>query len=108
MKNLSRFCLRFQSRRNKIEDHRFQTKSVIFYHDEEQKKSAVQSKKRLEESGEFKNPVVTETAPLKSFYPAEKYHQDFYAYNPDAPYCQAVINPKLEKFRKKFKDRLKK
>lgn len=94
-----------------------QYRSAIFYHNDEQKKSAVQSKKRLEESGEFstsggsaaggKKPIVTEIAPLKSFYPAEKYHQDFYVHNPDAPYCQAVINPKLEKFRKQFKNKLK-
>ena len=60
------------------------------------------------DSGEFEKPIVTEIVPLDKFYPAEQYHQDYYSHNPEAPYCQAVINPKLEKFRKKFKDRLKK
>lgn len=85
-----------------------QYRSVIFYHNEEQKKLAEDSKRRLEESSEFKKPIVTEILPLEKFYPAEDYHQDFYSHNPDAPYCQIVINPKLEKFRKKFKEKLKK
>ncbi len=83
-----------------------QYRSAIFYHNDDQKKSAEESKK--ETSVEFKNPIVTEIVPLEKFYPAEKYHQNFYSHNPDAPYCQAVINPKLEKFRRKFKGKLKK
>ncbi len=84
-----------------------QYRSVIFYHNEEQKLLAEESKKRLEESGEFKKPIITEIMPFQKLFPAGKYHQDFYSHNPDAPYCRAVINPKLEKFRKKFKDKLK-
>ncbi len=84
-----------------------QYRSAIFYHDEEQKRLAEESKKHLKESGEYQNQIVTEIAPLEKFYPAENYHQDYYSHNPDAPYCQAVINPKLEKFRKKFKEKLK-
>lgn len=85
-----------------------QYRSMIFYHNEDQKKLAEESKKHLEESGEFKKPIVTEIVALEKFYPAENYHQDFYSHNPDAPYCQAVINPKLEKFKKHFKGKLKK
>ncbi len=85
-----------------------QYRSMIFYYDDEQKRLAEESKKRLGDSGEFEKPIVTEIVPLDKFYPAEQYHQDYYSHNPEAPYCQAVINPKLEKFRKKFKDRLKK
>ena len=85
-----------------------QYRSVIFYHNEGQKNSAEESKKRLEESGEYKKPIVTEIVLLEKFYPAEDYHQDFYSRNPAAPYCLAVINPKLEKLRKQFKDKLKK
>ena len=85
-----------------------QYRSVIFYHNEEQKKLAEESKKHLEELSELKKPIVTEIVPLEKFYPAEKYHQDFYSHNPGAPYCQVIINPKLEKFRKQFKEKLKK
>lgn len=84
-----------------------QYRSVIFYGSEEQKRLAEESKKKLEEFGELKNTVVTEIVPFEKFFPAEDYHQNFYSRNPDAPYCQVVINPKLEKFRKRFKDRLK-
>lgn len=85
-----------------------QYRSVIFYYNEEQKKLAKESKERLEDSSEFKKPIVTEIVPLEKFYPAEKYHQDYYLRNQDARYCQIVINPKLEKLREEFKDKLKK
>lgn len=84
-----------------------QYRSAIFYHNEEQRKLAKESKERLEDSGEFKKLVVTEIVPLEKFYPAEKYHQDYYLRNQDLPYCQIIINPKLEKFRKYFKNKLK-
>lgn len=84
-----------------------QYRSVIFYNGNEQRKLAEESKKKLDESGEFKNPVVTEITPFEKFYPAEGFHQDFYRRNPEAPYCQAVINPKLEKLREKFGSKLK-
>ena len=85
-----------------------QYRSVIFYADEEQKRLAEESKKKLEESGQLENPIVTEIMPLGRFFTAESYHQDFYARNFEAPYCQVVINPKLEKLREKFGSKLKK
>ena len=85
-----------------------QYRSVIFYHDENQKQLAEQYKKALDESGAFPNPIVTEIVPMTEFYPAEDYHQDYYALNLSQPYCRIVIAPKLEKFKKVFKDKLKK
>jgi peptide-methionine (S)-S-oxide reductase len=84
-----------------------QYRSVIFCHGEEQKKLAEHYKKKLDQSGAFDAPVVTEIRPFAQFYPAEKYHQDFFARNPRQPYCASVIRPKLEKFRKVFRDKLK-
>lgn len=84
-----------------------QYRSVIFYHDEEQRKAAEKSKREFGESGLWPNPVVTEIVPYTKFYPAEKYHQDYYKINPDHPYCQVVIDPKIEKLRKDFHERLK-
>lgn len=72
-----------------------QYRSAIFYHDAEQKKAAEQSKARA--AKHFEAPVVTEIMPLKTFYPAENYHQDYYRNNPQAPYCLFVIRPKLKK-----------
>jgi len=72
-----------------------QYRSVIFYETEEQKLAAEKSK--AEAAKRFSKPIVTEIAPLKAFYPAEAYHQDYYRKNPNAAYCQAVIRPKLEK-----------
>lgn len=85
-----------------------QYRSVVFYANEEQKRLAEESKRKIEESSEYKDSIVTEMVPLSKFFPAESYHQDFYSRNSDAPYCQAVINPKLEKLREKFGGRLKK
>lgn len=79
-----------------------QYRSVVFYHDEAQKKVAEAVKARIEAEHVYDKPVVTEVAPLKNFYPAEDYHRDYYAKNPDQAYCQAVISPKLAKFRQKF------
>jgi len=84
-----------------------QYRSVIFYHDEEQKKLAEHYKQRLNESGAFDKPIVTEISPLPTFYEAEKYHQDYFNQNPDQAYCVYVIRPKVEKFHKAFKDKLK-
>ncbi len=90
-----------------------QYRSVIFYQNEEQKQTAEESKKKIQEEilkmsqSARGGQVVTEISPFKKFYPAENYHQDFYSKNSDAPYCQVVINPKLEKLRKRFKDNLK-
>lgn len=72
-----------------------QYRSVIFYENERQKAAA--EKSRAEAARRFSKPIVTEIAPLKAFYPAETYHQDYYRKNPDAAYCRMVIRPKLEK-----------
>ncbi|PUZ21861.1 peptide-methionine (S)-S-oxide reductase [Chitinophaga parva] len=84
-----------------------QYRSVIFYHNEEQRKEAEFYKQKLQESGAYDKPVVTEISPFKAFYKAEDYHQDYYANNGSQPYCMFVIRPKLEKFKKVFKDHLK-
>lgn len=84
-----------------------QYRSVIFYHDAEQKKLAESYKDRLETERIWNRPIVTEIVPFKKFWPAEDYHQNYYDNNPSKGYCSVVITPKIEKFRKIFKDRLK-
>ncbi|MDE0300214.1 MAG: peptide-methionine (S)-S-oxide reductase MsrA [Candidatus Poribacteria bacterium] len=84
-----------------------QYRSVIYYHNEEQRTVAENSKREADAAGLWKNPIVTEIAPAVEFYAAEEYHQDYYALNPHQPYCQIVINPKLKKFRKEFGSKLK-
>ncbi|HPF63745.1 peptide-methionine (S)-S-oxide reductase MsrA [Lentimicrobium sp.] len=83
-----------------------QYRSVIFYHNEQQRHLAETYKARLDSSGAWKNPVVTEISPLKVFYPAESYHHDYFDRNSNAPYCTYVIVPKLEKFKKVFQDKV--
>ena len=85
-----------------------QYRSVIYYHDEHQKELAEKYKKELDASGIFKSPVVTEISPAEKFYTAEDYHQEYYANNQEASYCQYVIHPKLDKFKKIFADKMKK
>ncbi len=85
-----------------------QYRSVIFYHDGHQKELAEKYKKDLDDSKIFSTPVVTEITAFTKFYPAEDYHQDYYANNKEASYCQFVIHPKLEKFKKIFADKMKK
>ena len=85
-----------------------QYRSVIFYHNDEQKEKAVKYKAELDKSKAFDNPIVTEISPYSKFYVAENYHQDYYNNNGSQPYCYYVIKPKLEKFNKVFKDKLKK
>ena len=85
-----------------------QYRSVIFYHNDEQKQKAEYYKKELSKSGAWDNPVVTEISPVTNFYHAEDYHQDYYANNPNQGYCAFVIGPKVEKFEKVFKNKLKK
>jgi peptide-methionine (S)-S-oxide reductase len=82
-----------------------QYRSVIFYADEAQKAAAEASRRAVQEL--WSNPVVTEIVPLEAFYPAEEYHQDYFARNPGQGYCVAVINPKLDKLRKRHQSRLK-
>lgn len=84
-----------------------QYRSVVFYHSNQQKEEAEFYKKRLNEETAFTDPVVTEISPATTFYEAEKYHQDYYVKNTQQPYCQLVISPKVEKFRKVFKDKVK-
>jgi len=83
-----------------------QYRSVIFYHNEEQKKIAERVKEELDKSGTWKNPVVTEIVPFEKFYKAEDYHQNYYRNNPNQGYCRLVIAPKLTKFEKVFKLKL--
>ncbi|HKY07346.1 MAG TPA: peptide-methionine (S)-S-oxide reductase MsrA [Candidatus Binatia bacterium] len=84
-----------------------QYRSVIFYGDEGQKQQADAFIKELEDAKSFKNPIVTTLEPLAEFYPAEDYHQKFYANNPYQPYCQYTIPPKLNKLQKQFSQLLK-
>ncbi|MGH7617639.1 MAG: peptide-methionine (S)-S-oxide reductase MsrA [Gemmatimonadaceae bacterium] len=85
-----------------------QYRSVVLYHDDEQKRTAEEVIGELTKSEVWSDPIVTQVAPLTDFYPAEQYHQDYFAQNPDQPYCQVVIAPKVSKFRKAYLDRLKK
>jgi peptide-methionine (S)-S-oxide reductase len=86
-----------------------QYRSVIFYHNEEQKQKSEEYKSALDKSGAFDKPIVTTLEPFIKFYSAEDYHQEYYALNKNKnPYCSIVITPKLEKFKKVFKDKLKK
>jgi peptide-methionine (S)-S-oxide reductase len=85
-----------------------QYRSAVFYHNEEQKKIAEQYKDQLNKSGVYKNSIVTEITPFSVFYPAEDYHQNYYALNANQGYCQYVIRPKIEKFNKQYAAKLKK
>ncbi len=84
-----------------------QYRSVIFYSNDVQKQKAEYYKKKLTNSKIWENPIVTEISPLNNFYIAEDYHQEYYENNPNQGYCAYVITPKIEKFEKIFKDKLK-
>ena len=84
-----------------------QYRSVIFYHNPEQQKVAQEMIRELEASGTWDKPIVTAVEKFRNFYPAEEYHQGYYRNNSTQPYCQAVISPKLVKFRQKFLKRFK-
>lgn len=84
-----------------------QYRSVIFYHNQKQKEIAEQYKRKLNAAGAYPTPIVTEITEFKAFYPAEDYHVNYYNNNKKAPYCTFVIQPKLDKFRKVFSDKLK-
>lgn len=88
-------------------DRGTQYRSGIFYHTEEQKAIAEKLKKELNEKQVFNAPIVTEITPVGVFYVAENYHQDYYEANGSAPYCRMVIEPKLDKLKKVFADKLK-
>jgi len=79
-----------------------QYRSAIFYHDEEQKRIAGEVIRELEATGAWKDPIVTEVSPFTAFYPAEDYHQAYFARHGSQPYCRAVIAPKVTKLRKNF------
>ncbi len=84
-----------------------QYRSIILYHNNEQKELAEFYLKKLDESQAFENPIVTEIKAFEAFYEADNYHQNYFKYNSDQPYCQYVIKPKLKKFREAFSDKLK-
>lgn len=84
-----------------------QYRSSIFYHNEEQKQLAETYKQKLDASGAYTDPIVTEIVPFEKFYKAEDYHQNYYNQNEYQPYCSFVIRPKVEKFRQVFGDKLK-
>ncbi len=85
-----------------------QYRSVVFYHNEEQKSKTAKYKAELDKSGAFNDPIVTSLEPFTIFYPAEEHHQNYYRSNGEQGYCQFVIRPKVEKFEKVFKSKLKK
>lgn len=84
-----------------------QYRSVIFYHNEEQRIQAEASLKKTEESKLWPDPIVTTIEPLKNYYVAENYHQDYFQNNPEQPYCAYVVAPKVAKFKREFKHLLK-
>lgn len=88
-------------------DHGTQYRSAVFYYTEEQKTLAEKYKKEINAEGAYPNPIVTEISPAKEFYKAEDYHQNYYNQNGQESYCQYVIQPKVEKFEKIFKSKLK-
>ncbi|MEQ1904020.1 MAG: peptide-methionine (S)-S-oxide reductase MsrA [Pirellulaceae bacterium] len=88
-------------------DRGTQYRSAVFYHNEEQQKKAEYFKAELEKSKVFDDPIVTEIVAFKEFYPAEKYHQEYFASNPTDRYCQIQAVPKIKKIQKLFADLLK-
>ncbi len=89
------------------EDVGNQYRSVIFYRTEQEKEISRQYINQLDASGVYASPIVTTLEPFVQFYPAEDYHQQYFAFNAQNPYCQLVVRPKVEKFKKRFADRLK-
>lgn len=85
-----------------------QYRSVIFYHNEDQKRIALEIIKALNEQNVYPSKIVTEVSPMSVFYVAEEYHQDYYERNSEQGYCRMVIQPKIEKFEKVFANRVKK
>jgi peptide-methionine (S)-S-oxide reductase len=85
-----------------------QYRSVVFYHDEEQKRIAEEIIERLDRERIWDNPIVTKVEPYEAFYRAEEHHMNYYKRNREQPYCRLVIDPKIIKLRERFKDKLKK
>ena len=84
-----------------------QYRSAIFYSNENQKTIILESLETLKNSHTYSNPIVTEIAPLEIFYPAEEYHNDYFDRNREQGYCRLIIDPKIEKLYKNFKDKVK-
>ena len=84
-----------------------QYRSAIFYLSDTQEKLASEMMEKLNQSKEFSDPIVTEITAFSNFYPAEKYHQNYYMRNEGQPYCQYVVRPKVEKLQRLFEDKLK-
>ena len=84
-----------------------QYRSAIFYHSDAQRATAEQMIEELNRAGTFPGPIVTELQPASTFYKAEDYHQEYFANNPQQPYCAYVVAPKVQKFRAKFGKRVK-
>jgi len=82
-------------------------RSAIFYHTDRQKELAEHYRDKLDKSGAYPNPIVTEITRFSNFYPAEDYHQNYFLANGNEPYCQFVIRPKLDKLSEAFAERLK-
>ena len=87
-------------------DHGTQYRSVIFYHGPEQKAIAEKYRMQLDDSGTFPSKIVTEISPISAFYPAEDYHQNYFNLNQGQGYCEYVIRPKVEKFKKQYKAKM--
>jgi peptide-methionine (S)-S-oxide reductase len=83
-----------------------QYRSAIFYHNEDQRRIAEETIRELEAAGLWEDPIVTEVTALENYYPAEDYHQNYFARNPHQPYCQFIVAPKVGKARKKFFEKL--
>ncbi len=88
-------------------DRGTQYRSVVFYHNDQQRRIAEQYKRQLDESKAFRKPIVTEITAFSHFYPAEQHHQDYFELNRRAPYCQKYIGPKIESFNRLFPDQIK-
>tara|TARA_Y100001972_G_scaffold129236_1_gene195546 strand:- start:6778 stop:7305 length:528 start_codon:yes stop_codon:yes gene_type:complete len=84
-----------------------QYRSAVFYHNDKQRDVATALKKKLDESGAWSDPIVTEVTPFEQFYPAEDYHSNYFEQHGMQPYCQFVVAPKVEKFKQVFKEKLK-
>lgn len=85
-----------------------QYRSIVLYHSDEQRDTTKQVIEELSKNKVWDDPIVTQVVPFTTFYSAEKYHQEYYSQNPNQPYCQIVIAPKVAKFRKKYLDKLRK
>jgi len=83
-----------------------QYRSVIFHHSEAQRATAEEVMRELDNEAVFDRPIVTQVLPAETFYPAEDYHQDYFRNHPNQPYCAFVVSPKVNKFREKFKEKL--